>query len=183
MGSRNTDGHLSDLLLIKHLCGSILLYLAKQQELCFREQQVHFTLIPFRMLLHNMFSVMISVIGLDLAHMLLLIPRYDFGSHDGNASRRPGQEHQEGGKTTYVLTTLQMLIQVSSSPLLVPPPAEVTDHKSVRSLFTVNISQDNLLYDEMTLKHLISQEVLLKYKLSLEITTSCFSIQSCRSRL
>lgn len=70
------------------------------------------------MLLGNVFSVMISIISFDLAHMLLLIPRYDFGSHDWNTSRSPGQEYQWEGETKHVLAMLEMSIQVFTLPPL-----------------------------------------------------------------
>ena len=70
----------------------LVFYLAKQQQqqLSFSKQQVKSTFVPFCMLLDNSFRVLISIISFDLAPMLPLIPRYDFGSHDWNTSRRPG---------------------------------------------------------------------------------------------
>lgn len=61
---------------------------------------------PFHLLLDSMSSVLISIISFDLAHVLLLIPRYDFGSHDGNASRRAGWRAAEGDQTRQSISTL-----------------------------------------------------------------------------
>lgn len=58
------------------------LYLAKQREPCFSEPRPDPTFLPFCALLDSVFSVVKSIIGFDLAHTLLLKPRYDFGIHD-----------------------------------------------------------------------------------------------------
>lgn len=94
-------------LLLSSWCDTFV-FLAKQQS--FSKQQGHATFIPFCLLLDNMFTVMISIIGFNLGHLLLLIPRYDIGSHDGNTSRRPDCEHQGRGDNKRVKIKLEMSI-------------------------------------------------------------------------
>lgn len=57
-------------------------FLAKQWEPCCSEPPPDPTFLPFCALLDSVFSVMKSIITFDLAHTLLLKPRYDFGIHD-----------------------------------------------------------------------------------------------------
>lgn len=96
----------------------MFLYLAKQQEPCFSKQQLNSIVLPFCVLLDSVFSVVKSIISFDLAHTLLLIPRYDFGIHDWKHFKETWPRAPGGGETKHVLTIITMSIQVCPLPLL-----------------------------------------------------------------
>lgn len=92
-------------------CRSVSLKSAKQiinlQLEAAQTRQVSVTFVPSCLLRHSTSSVLISKITFHLVHTLLLIPRYDFGSHDWNTSRRPCRE-QRGDRRVKVTSILRV---------------------------------------------------------------------------